>query len=346
MNKKRVACIVFTLILAMAGSVYCALVYDRDNFTSKGRAWQPVPAGHQAGKDDGAGEGTHHSGEDCGTCHKPGGRGPDFPMAGTLYADRAATAPLAGGEIVLQDYEGNVLSLTTNSVGNFWTTAPIASNPYTVTTYHGGPPFTPLYTLDNLGQLATPADPADSQTWKYKTWVRAGEAVRPMMTIAGVGGGVTAPRMSCNMHHAGLGARGGLTAHGRSTLPSYPQAGLGYRKHIFPILRSKCAPCHIPGKTLTSLSSRPEYLSSTQAQPDSLLDFSGGLDLMTYEGSTVGGVSKIGIREVVNVRNPASSVVLGKTLAGSNHGGGSFWAPGDADYQALLQWIAEGAEKN
>lgn len=334
------------IILAFTGVVYCAVVYDSSSFTSRERQWQPAPTGYAAGNGNGAGTGTHHAGEDCGICHKPGGSGPDFVMAGTMYVDRAATATMQGGEIIMEDYNGGIISLTTNSAGNFWTTAPIASNPYTVTTYHGGPPFTPLFTMYSSGQLKTPADPLDSQTWKYKTWVRSGSAIRPMMTIAGVGGGTTAPRMSCNMHHAGLGARGGLTAHDRSTLASYPATGLSYQKHIFPILRSKCAPCHIPGRTNTSLSTKAEYLSSTQAVSGSLLDFSSGLDLMTYEGSTVSGVIKVGIGDVVNVSSPNASLVLSKTLEGAVHGGGSFWTLQDTDYKAISQWIAEGAQKN
>jgi len=66
-----------------------------------------------------------------------------------------------------------------------------------------------------------------------------------MVSIAPVGG----VRMSCSMHHAGMGDRGGLWVLDNSSLRSYPTTGLGYKKHILPILRSKCAPCHIPGDT-------------------------------------------------------------------------------------------------
>src|SRR5512138_3376080 len=128
------------LSLVLAGIVYCAgTVFDTTNFTADGRKLQPVPSGHTPGKDNGPGAGIHHPGEDCGICHKPGGKASNlvWTMSGTLYDSRAARTPLAGGEIILQDYNGNVISMTTNELGNFWTTARIGSNPYTVAS-HGG----------------------------------------------------------------------------------------------------------------------------------------------------------------------------------------------------------------
>jgi hypothetical protein len=52
------------------------------------------------------------------------------------------------------------------------------------------------------------------------------------------------------------------------------------------------------------------------------------------------------VQSVVNTAAPASSLLLVKTLDGATHGGGNFWSTQDADYRALLQWIAEGAQKN
>ena len=91
------------------------------------------------GKDNVPGVGLHHPGEQCGQCHTMGGAAEAYlwTVSGTLYADRASHAVLPGGEIILQDRAGNVISLTANEAGNFWTTAPIASNPYTVVS-HGG----------------------------------------------------------------------------------------------------------------------------------------------------------------------------------------------------------------
>lgn len=157
--------------------------------------------------------------------------------------------------------------------------------------------------------------------------------------------------MSCSMHHAGMGSRGGLWALSTSTLRSYPASGLTYKKHIFPILRSKCAPCHIPGDT-----------TARAPAGEASFDFSHGLDLMTYEGSSVFVASytphgapapvpdktwtKKGVQSVVNTAAPSTSLLLVKTLNGATHGGGNFWSAQDADYKAILQWIAEGAQKN
>jgi hypothetical protein len=287
--------------------------YDATDFTVDGRKWQPPPTGHAPGRDNGPGEAVHQPGEDCGICHTPGGRGGNkvWTMSGTVYDSRAARFPLAGAEVIFQNISGRVFSMTTNEVGNFWTDKPFFSNPA------------------NTG----------SGNWNYKAWVRYGNVSRPMVSLAPVGGMTSSARMSCSMHHAGIGSRGGLWALSAPTLKSYPATGLSYRKHIFPILRSKCAPCHIPGdSTARAPASEPLY------------DFSSGLDLMTYEGSSVTASgrtwSKAGIRDKINTSAPAASPILLKTLNGSIHGGGSFWSSGDADYRAILRWIAEGAQKN
>jgi len=356
------------VILSVAYVTGSTGIFTKENFTSMQRSWQPIPTGHLPGKDNGSGAGTHHPGEDCGTCHRPGAKGEayDLAMAGTFFRDRLGRSVAPGGEVILEDYDGNIISMTANSSGNFWTFTRPSSNPYSVWTYHGHGPFKPLYQLYTggplKGELKTPADPDDSITWKYKAWVKAGKAVTPMMSIAGVGGGTTAPRMSCNMHHAGLGSRGGLWTGQERTLHSYPSSGLSYKKHIFPILRSKCAPCHIPGATHTGLGSKPEYdheMDNTKGIP--VLEFSDGLDLMTYEGSNVPSpvydpvtgnvtgsemVSKMGVRSVVDLVTPSSSLLLVKTIGVTSHGGGVFWDTGHPDYVAIHQWISEGALKN
>ena len=73
-------------------------------------------------------------------------------------------------------------------------------------------------------------------------------------------------------------------------LASYPETGLSYRQHIYPILRSKCSPCHIPGSTMTRLVTKSDLDT-----PSTSFDFSSGLDLMTYGGSTVSGSAKLGM---------------------------------------------------
>ena len=57
--------------------------------------------------------------------------------------------------------------------------------------------------------------------------------------------------------------------------------------------------------------------------------------------------SKRGIEDVVNVANPDASKMLVSPMYGSQHGGGAAWRSAeDADYQAIRQWIAEGAKNN
>jgi len=341
--------IFIVLILCLTPGIFAA-GYDSSNFSSDGRKLQPAPSGHIPGKDKGSGKGTHNAGEECGACHKLNGKAPVvFTMSGTVYEDRAGRKPLKGGEIILQDITGNVISMTSNEVGNFWTNAPIASNPYAVAS-HGGTTH-PLYHIDEMG--FHPADPNDTRSWQYKAWVKYGDHIRPMVTIAPVGG-ATDPnsRMSCSMHHAPMGSRGALWGTGKSTLPSYPPSRLSYKKHILPILRNKCAPCHIPGETWTRIVTQSDF----EGNPLTKIDYSKSLDLTSYEGSsvTVSGTiwTKRGIKDMTTGyrNNPDSSSMLSKTKKQKSenviHGGGAFWSPADADYKALRQWIAEGAMDN
>lgn len=335
---KKLILIICCLVLTVAATT---VVYNQDNFNAAGRRFQPAPVGHFVGKDNGPGHGLHHAGEDCGKCHTMGGLAEAYlwTASGTLYADRSGRVPLKGGEVILQDRDGNVISLTSNEVGNFWTNAPIASNPYAVNAH--GSIMEPLYTLDPDGNLLTPADPQNPQSWQYKAWVKVGSNIRPMLTIAPVAGS-SGMYMSCSMHHAPMGARGALWASPARTLPSYPETGLSYSKHIYPILRGKCSPCHIPGSTMSRLVTKSDLDT-----PSTSIDISGGLDLLTFEGSTVSGKVKQGIAGVVDTANPEESLLLKKTtIPGSGHGGGKFWRVKDQDYLALKQWISEGALKN
>ncbi len=358
MKKTVITCICLAAFCAVA----IAAIYDESNFSAGGRMFQPAPTGHEVGKDNGSGRGIHHPSEDCGRCHRVGGRAEHYlwTMSGTLYNDRSGRSVLTGGEILMEDRDGNVISLTSNRSGNFWTTVPIASDPYTVSNYHGHEPFVPMYVEDDEGNLIEPADPENPKTWHYKTWLRKGNMVRTMMTIGGVGGSPVYNRMTCNMHHGGVAHRSGALWVGKKpTLPGYPDSELSYRKHIYPILRSNCAPCHIPGKTRTSVNTKtdlPEFGATATC-----IDYSGGLDLMIYEGSSVevpkldpdgmpSGteiISKIGVTDVVDSNDPANSLLLRKTIFnGEEHGGGSFWKKRSPDYLALKQWIREGALEN
>ncbi len=326
------------LIIAGCGLaliIAATAVYNQDNFNAAGRMFQPAPAGHAVGKDNGPGQGLHHAGEDCTQCHVMGGKADMYPwtMAGTLYADRAGRTPLKGGEVILQDRDGNVISMTSNEVGNFWTLSPIASNPYAVASHDG--PVVPLYEIETPEELQM-----DPRSWQYKAWVKKGSSIRPMLTIAPAGGSTGMP-MSCGMHHGVMGSRGALWVSTNSCLGAYPEQTLSYRQHIYPILREKCSPCHIPGSTMTRLVTKSDLDT-----PSTSFDFSNGLDLMTYGGSTVSGIAKRGIGSVVDTANPGNSLVLQKTTPGHQHGGGTFWSEKDPDYLALKQWIAEGAGQN
>ncbi len=300
----------------MLSPLVTAESYAQD-FTPEGMKWELAPSGHTVGKDNGAetglsqGNGLHMAGNDCGICHTPGGKATSFPfsMAGTLFKDKAGTQPLANGEIILQDVQGNVISMTSNEAGNFFTYAAIASDP------------------------VKGSDPAASGTWTYKAWVKYGDTARPMVTIAPVGGssGTTA-RMSCNMHHGWQGSRGSLSAGRFATLSSYPSTGLSFKQHVLPILKNKCKACHVPGSS-----------SPTTTYGSTIYDYSGGLDLSSY---TKDSKSAKGISDVVNTSSPADSGMLSKTKIGSVHAGGGFWDETDTDYTAILQWIWEGAKNN
>jgi hypothetical protein len=348
------AFLLFVGCLNVAVYSMAADVYDSSNFNADGRKLQPAPSGHTPGKDNGPGIGTHNSGEDCGICHTPGGKAGNYNLTigGTIYQDRAARKPLKGAEVILQDYGGNILSMTTNETGNFWTVKPIASNPCTVAN-HGKDTY---YLYDEVNGNCIPNVPAsDSRIWLYKAWVKHGDHIRPMVSIVPVGGATgTSPRMSCNMHHSPLGSSGGVWALRKSTLASYPTTNLSFKKHILPIFRSKCAPCHIPGKTKTRLVTKTDI---DPAMPTSI-DYSSTRDYTSFAGSTVMSMgvtyAKTGwISDLASIyqANPDSSPLLTKTVmlpAGSApiHGGGAFWSPTDLDYKAIRQWIAEGALNN
>lgn len=365
MKRKVTASIIIGMLsLAVFGMLYAQTVnYNSSNFNAEARKLQPAPTGHVPGKDNGAGEGLHNSGEDCGICHTPNGKAGNyvFTAGGTIYEDRAARRPLKGAEVILQDVSGAVLSMTTNEAGNFWTFAPIAGNPYTVASHSGITDL--LYTVNPDGSV-TPANPADSRTWLYKAWVRNPDgAVRHMVTIAPIGGSTgTSPRMSCNMHHSPFGSTGAAWSSRKSSLASYPTSSLSFKKHILPIFTGKCAPCHVPGLKATRLVTMSDVFTAATNTTSVLLtntavtsiDYSNNQDLTSYAGSIYTSasttVNKQGIKDFVDTSNPDLSPVLTKTKVQNPgtaiHAGGSFWTTDDADYKAVRQWIAEGAQNN
>ncbi|MBI1945593.1 MAG: hypothetical protein HYS27_07845 [Deltaproteobacteria bacterium] len=346
MHRPTLALLVFASLLSLG-------LYTAEDFNARGRRHQPPPSpelvdqgGVLVGADNGVGEGMHYAGEDCAVCHTPGGKAGRyvFSIAGTIYEDRFARRPAVGARVMLEDVEGNILTLTTNSVGNYWTTTPIASNPLAVAN-HGGA-TTVLYTTNPDGSI-TPADPSDSRTWQYKAWISHDGATRHMVTIAPVGGATgTTPRMSCTMHHAGMGSSGASWVSSRQVFPNPPASNISFKKHVLPVLSSRCVPCHIPGNRMTRAA------TSTDIDPldPTTVDYSDGKDFTSYDGSTVDGVSKDGFRDFVDPGAPDLSEALLKTRKRSDgtvaHAGGGFFDPEDADYRVLLQWVTEGALDN
>lgn len=352
------ALIVFAAVL----SVSVALAYDLTSLSAASRLDQPVPTGHVVGKDNGgldadaaAGAGTHHAGEDCGICHTPGGKAQKrvFTMSGTLYEDRLGSRPLVGAEVILQDIDGNVLSMTTNEVGNFWTESPIASNPKSVAS-HGGTTHL-LFSYDSGGTLV-PTDPADSRSWQYKAWIKNGDQVLSMITVAPVGGATgTTPRMSCGMHHSPTGSTGAAWVARTKSLVDYPTSNASFRKHVQPIMASKCAPCHVPGERITRLVTE----SDVALTAPTTVDYSAGHDFTSYAGSTVTvgsgatarTIVKDGVAGSVDVEYPDDSALLTapkvrKPGSFVVHPGGGFWTEDDPDYRVIRQWIVEGAQDN
>lgn len=76
-------------------------------------------------------------GSDCIACHSPGNFADDkaarakeeeekfWTAAGTVFADADGTEPLVGAIVRVTDADGNVVEMTSNAVGNFYTADPL-----------------------------------------------------------------------------------------------------------------------------------------------------------------------------------------------------------------------------
>jgi hypothetical protein len=297
--------------------IFASISIGNTPFTPDGLKWEPSPTDHTMGKDNGEIYGSsgiggeHFIGEDCGICHSPGKKAGNyvFTVSGTIFRDKLGIEPLAGAEVILKDVEGNVISMTSNAAGNFYTYSPIAYDP------------------------AVGSDPDSPRNWRYKAWVKYGSSVRPMVTLAYVGAMANyIPRMSCNMHHGRVGTRGAVSVGNFDTIESFPEENISFRRHVMPILKNRCKACHMPE------SARPYATYGAER-----FNYSGGLDLSSYADDAG---SEKGILDTVDLKDPIESRLLVKPLTGSTHAGGSFWNSGDPEYKAIKQWVIEGASHN
>lgn len=77
-------------------------------------------------------------GSDCLSCHRVSGSArTSFTAAGTVFSGIDCPAGLAGVRIEIQDHNGQMVALTSNDVGNFFTSAPLVL-PLTTRAIWGG----------------------------------------------------------------------------------------------------------------------------------------------------------------------------------------------------------------
>lgn len=65
----------------------------------------------------------HRPGQPCFACHGGSGPGPDFAIAGTVYAVKNQPAALPGVIVTVTDATGTARSMESNAAGNFYITA-------------------------------------------------------------------------------------------------------------------------------------------------------------------------------------------------------------------------------
>lgn len=101
-----------------------------------------------------------------------------------------------------------------------------------------------------------------------------------------------------------------LPAGNEVTTPSAP---LSFSADIKPVLQA-CASCH-----------------------------SGGAGGWVYAG---GVESYDAVIDEIDINNPEDSVLLIKATGGDGHGGGALFAANSSSYQAIVNWIEQGAQNN
>lgn len=73
-----------------------------------------------------ASKSSHNAGQDCTGCHSN-------TYAGTVYSDVSGSSTVAGAVVVITQNDGQVLNLTTDTSGNFYTQAGNPGGGYTAT---------------------------------------------------------------------------------------------------------------------------------------------------------------------------------------------------------------------
>jgi len=100
------------LAVACAASISTACVDETHD--EEVAALGPEQAGVPPGPD-------HRPGQPCITCH--GGSGPaktQFSVGGTVYEIEGQTMPAVGASVTIEDIDGHLWTVSTNSVGNFF----------------------------------------------------------------------------------------------------------------------------------------------------------------------------------------------------------------------------------
>ncbi len=63
----------------------------------------------------------HRPGQPCVLCHGVyGGASPELALGGTVFADQRSFLPVEGAEVVIYDAVGDVYTMTSNCIGNFY----------------------------------------------------------------------------------------------------------------------------------------------------------------------------------------------------------------------------------
>ena len=267
-----------------------------DNYTSRG------------GNTHGSNE-FHYTGKDCLRCHTAGGKAAlaPFTMAGTVYKDILGSEPLAGAEVVLVNSEGKVVSMTTNTAGNFMTQAEIK---------------------DSKGNAT------------YKTWVLGPDGKRlPMVTMtSGSCNMHHTPLGRRGALWAGLWSAAPDAAAAQT---------VSYTRHVAPIFAAKCVPCHVPAPDAERLLKEPLKGSTTTYDYTGGFDLVQYDSIINDEAMAAMPVSRVAPsgRSFINFEHPADSLLLAKMLAPETaHGGGKIAVnTNDPDYKTILRWIEAGA---